>query len=169
MECAVASLSLLLKHLRILCCVPTPLRKSGQISISWMCGVPPPLHLKPYSVHPPLIYLISLYVNRAQLVSTSVALPAELVWSLCQDDSKYLHVWCEKIKNFLSPISISVYTPPLFLISLASVKCCNQLLLWICEARIALARTSLQSCRVSFWEGLVGQRIIKKKRMYITP
>ena len=42
---------------------------------------PSPLHLKPYSVlnAPPLIYLISLAVNLAQLVSTSVALPAELV------------------------------------------------------------------------------------------
>ena len=45
---------------------------------------PSPLHLKPYSVlnAPPLIYLISLAVNLAQLVSTSVALPAELVKSV---------------------------------------------------------------------------------------
>ena len=28
--------------LRIMCGVPTPLRTSGQISITWMCGVPPP-------------------------------------------------------------------------------------------------------------------------------
>ena len=31
----------LLKHLRTLCGVPTLLRTSGQIPISWMCGVPP--------------------------------------------------------------------------------------------------------------------------------
>ena len=66
----------------ILCGVPTPLRSSCQITISWMCDVPLPLTpetLLSTQCPPPLIYLISLAVNLAQLVSTSVALPAELV------------------------------------------------------------------------------------------
>ena len=47
-----------------------------------MCDVPLPLTpetLLSTQCPPPLIYLISLAVNLAQLVSTSVALPAELV------------------------------------------------------------------------------------------
>ena len=63
---------------QILCDVPTPLRTSDEITISWMCGVPAP-YIWNLTQSPPLIYLICLAVNLAQLVSTSVALPAELV------------------------------------------------------------------------------------------
>ena len=65
---------------QILCGVPTPLRTSDEITISWMCGVPAP-YIWNLTQSPPLIYLICLAVNLAQLVSTSVALPAELVFT----------------------------------------------------------------------------------------
>ena len=35
--------------LKILCGVPTPFRTSDQIHLIWMCGAPPPLHLKPFT------------------------------------------------------------------------------------------------------------------------
>ena len=49
---------------------------------------------------PPLIYLISLAVNLAQLVSTSVALPAELVGHIFGHimSGKYGHNWSKWTK-----------------------------------------------------------------------
>ena len=72
---------MLQKYLRILCGVPTLVITSDQMIQIGMCGVPP-LILK---------HLVRSVVNLAQLVSPSVALPAELVFlvAICRQFSDY--------------------------------------------------------------------------------
>ena len=73
---------LLLKYLRILCGVPTLVLTSSQIFQIEL--VSPDLILK---------HLISLVVNLAQLLSPSVALPAELVWTYFDPIGTYLDLY----------------------------------------------------------------------------
>ena len=85
---------LLLKHLRIMCGVPTLVWPSDQMSIL-ECAVSLP--------HLILKHLNSSVVSLAQFVSPSVALPAQLV-DICSYDTFWMKIWHNLSCLLLGPL-----------------------------------------------------------------
>ena len=82
------------KFLWILCGVPTLVWTSDQMFQIGMCGVPPPI----------LKHLLSSVVSLAQLVSPSVALPAELVIPFL-----HLMIWFIFFSKFFSLLLFAIF------------------------------------------------------------